>query len=311
MRQIEVAYIVGLGHSGSTILDLILGSHSQIESVGELINLREEVTAKGPRSGLCTCGKPYRECKYWASILNDYEQQVRVAISENTDPLDLRGVERNVSLQEKMRAVFTESVQLPTEMRLFPEKYYYLGRTILNHTGKRILCDSSKDAFPAALLYRSDYVSLKIIHLFRDLRANIESVKRQVENPQSGLTHYPGFFRTYLSVVAHHLRIKSLLALKIKKNDIIKIRYKELCLHPEQTFKRLCSFLGVPYEPDVLNPDSPRFFGAQIHHNVGGNPVRMGKIEGIRYVNRWPQNLSPGERIAFILLGGSIINKLG
>lgn len=37
--EIRVIYVTGKGHSGSTLLDLILGNHSQIESVGELINL--------------------------------------------------------------------------------------------------------------------------------------------------------------------------------------------------------------------------------------------------------------------------------
>jgi len=36
LNKIKLIYILGLGHSGSTLLDFILGSHSKFESVGEI-----------------------------------------------------------------------------------------------------------------------------------------------------------------------------------------------------------------------------------------------------------------------------------
>ena len=35
----KVVYIMGLWRSGSTLLDIVLGNHQSIESVGELRNL--------------------------------------------------------------------------------------------------------------------------------------------------------------------------------------------------------------------------------------------------------------------------------
>src|SRR5690606_31136679 len=65
MRQ-KVVYIVGAGHSGSTLLDLILGTHSRIESVGEIKRL-ERLYSGGKGSG-CTCGEPFTACAYWRAI---------------------------------------------------------------------------------------------------------------------------------------------------------------------------------------------------------------------------------------------------
>ena len=36
---VKVLKITGLGRSGSTILDIVLGNHPQIESVGEVMNI--------------------------------------------------------------------------------------------------------------------------------------------------------------------------------------------------------------------------------------------------------------------------------
>jgi hypothetical protein len=64
---VKVLKITGLGRSGSTILDIVLGNHPQIESVGEVGNLmyngwisRESlhgINPKGLRIPICTCGK--------------------------------------------------------------------------------------------------------------------------------------------------------------------------------------------------------------------------------------------------------------
>jgi hypothetical protein len=56
-------YVMGRGHSGSTILDILLGGAAAVESVGELVSGLEWYEA-GTR---CACGAPMRECPYWVS----------------------------------------------------------------------------------------------------------------------------------------------------------------------------------------------------------------------------------------------------
>ena len=73
--------IRGLGHSGTTILDLALGAHPQITGLGEALRLLEKPAAKdshrGPaqlRGALryqrhCTCGLVADACPVWGPIL--------------------------------------------------------------------------------------------------------------------------------------------------------------------------------------------------------------------------------------------------
>lgn len=84
---VKVLKITGLGRSGSTILDVVLGNHPDIESVGEASNLirngwisRESlrgIPKDRLRRPTCTCGKrldvlyvdaPDEACPFWSSV---------------------------------------------------------------------------------------------------------------------------------------------------------------------------------------------------------------------------------------------------
>ena len=86
--------ITGLGRSGSTILDVVLGNHPQIESVGEVMNLIRTgwvsqeslrgIDQKRLRRPLCTCGKrldvlyvdtPEEACPFWSSVRREWVER--------------------------------------------------------------------------------------------------------------------------------------------------------------------------------------------------------------------------------------------
>jgi len=76
MRK-KVVCLLGTGHCGSTLLDLLLGSHSRVFSLGEFHSIyktvREMRRGESPRICVVCQG----ECKFWnerasASILNLY-----------------------------------------------------------------------------------------------------------------------------------------------------------------------------------------------------------------------------------------------
>ena len=72
--QIRVLYIMGAGHSGSTVLDIILGNHPDILSVGELSNF---VRRRAINGKYCACGKPANTCQFWSNIYWEWTHQIR------------------------------------------------------------------------------------------------------------------------------------------------------------------------------------------------------------------------------------------
>jgi len=53
----KVIYIAGLGHSGSTILDMSLGTLPGVVGLGELKTLIDNQSRERHYSSLCSCGK--------------------------------------------------------------------------------------------------------------------------------------------------------------------------------------------------------------------------------------------------------------
>ena len=91
---VRVLKITGSARSGSTILDVVLGNHHYIESVGEVNKLvrtgwisREslrEIDPKRLQVPICTCGKrldvlyvdtPDEACPFWSRVRRECVQR--------------------------------------------------------------------------------------------------------------------------------------------------------------------------------------------------------------------------------------------
>lgn len=139
-RSIPVIYIAGSSHSGSTLLDLLLGSHSAVESVGEAKKIPELLSrVKQGDSPLCTCQTELMRCPLWGGILSRDVGDLKHDAAANAS----------------------------------------LFRLILERQGKSVIVDSSKTLGRALLFARSGLFSPILVHLVRDSRAVVFSSKRK------------------------------------------------------------------------------------------------------------------------------------
>ena len=65
MQRPKIVYILGSGRSGSTILDMLLGNHEDIESFGELANI---ATAGWINNEYCSSGVRVNDSPFWNSV---------------------------------------------------------------------------------------------------------------------------------------------------------------------------------------------------------------------------------------------------
>ncbi len=71
-NKIPILYIIGSGHSGSTLLDMLLGGHSKIVGVGEFrmfSNQKQKL-----ENQICTCGKKILDCSFWKKVSQTIEE---------------------------------------------------------------------------------------------------------------------------------------------------------------------------------------------------------------------------------------------
>lgn len=64
----KIIYIAGLGHSGSTILDMSLGTNRGVVGLGELKTLLDDQTRERHYSSVCSCGQKAGQCRVWGEL---------------------------------------------------------------------------------------------------------------------------------------------------------------------------------------------------------------------------------------------------
>ena len=173
--KIKLIYIVSNGRSGSTLLDLLLGAHTNIWTLGEFQILPWELIE--PKQ-TCGCGTAVEHCSFWKDI-----------VRQHWEDLTNGSIHR---FREKRRA---------GKVLRFPELFGIIFRKCLSQHGKLIheygtenygiisdvirkarqekdvqyVVDASKDPYRLFWLVQSGLFDIYAIHLARDPRALVYS----------------------------------------------------------------------------------------------------------------------------------------
>ena len=213
------------------MLDMILGSHSKIIGLGEIMPfIRRKEHFKDDKS-TCSCGKLGKDSDFWSNIEN---------LTKNTNT--------------------------------YEEAYLKIANYFFEKYGDdTILVDSSKNSYPY-LKKVNELFDLKIIYLTRDFRSWIFS---RFLSKQRIILYW------LLRWVAENKKLEH----QFKKMNLswFNIGYEELALYPEFSIKKLCDFIGVNFEEQMLNPVNTK------SHIINGNVVRADnkKRSKIIYDARW------------------------
>lgn len=228
-RQLDTAaFVISAPRSGSTLLRVMLGGHPQLFAPPEMDLL------------------PFQDLA-----------QRRDALIQ--DPSMLEGATEAVMAAKGIRAEEAEKhMQDFQDQKLgIPDFYAQLQQWV---APKLLVEKSPSYALNPATLNRADryFPSAKFIHLLRhpygmihsyeqarldllfsaEMRQSMPFTRRQLAEMTWILSerNIRAFFRT-LAPERHHL-----------------VRYEDLVQAPQQTMEALCSFLGIEFHPDVLQP---------------------------------------------------------
>lgn len=138
MQKIKIAYILSVGHSGSSLLDVLLGLNRNAVSIGEL-----KLDPDGCISNIrCTCGELVRECEYWKEIDNKATQlgksifeTVFVKSQSKTETIDIVNFYKSICSKAEVDLVVDSSKSIPrlrTLSQIEPEvdlRLIFLTRT--------------------------------------------------------------------------------------------------------------------------------------------------------------------------------------
>jgi len=217
----KVVFVASLAHSGSTLLDMIIGAHQSAVSMGEIWNALRR--ANDPQRQ-CTCGKTADDCPVWGPLLewsrkntsasmdkkyasvidavrNEYGNDVFIVdSSKQTKPLEL--VVSNPDIEAKI-------LFLVKDIRSY----------IISHREKSTINRTNKTRNLKTL-----YDRYFLYNIYRWYRGNAEIEK--------------------------FLRSRSL--------GYFQIGYEELCFRPEEMLKKLCMFIEIEFHPNMLSAKNSR-----------------------------------------------------
>jgi hypothetical protein len=209
----HVVFIMGRGHSGSTLLDLLLGSHSESFSLGELRMLAK------PGKTASVCGICSDSCPFWDEKVS---RRVLAYHFSSRGPL--------ARLRHRA-APFTHS----------------LHGHLLAASGKRVVVDSSKQRVWIRQRLRPFHhwrtTRPFLIHLVRDGRAVANSFLRQFPD-----TDMAEFARKWKEVTLADMAFFDAFDPAAK----LRIHYEELATDPAAVMEELCRRLELPFEHEML-----------------------------------------------------------
>lgn len=273
MAEPGLLLIRGLGHSGSTILDLALGAHPQLIGLGEAVRVLERPRLgeehKGPqqlRGDLrferrCTCGELAAECPVWGPLLGWLPDHDDRPLAEKFNRL----IEHLTATSPRW---LVESFQADEQ-----------------------LLDSSALGRP-----------VRVIQLTRDVRSWVhsESLRGLERHGRGGTVGWRSMLRWW--------RINRRWERRLNHSgcELFRLGYEELALAPELALRELCAWLEVGFDSAMLQPGLN-----SSSHIVSGNRMRFdpGQSQAIRYDAAWLSSSALSLRFAPLIPSVARLNR--
>jgi hypothetical protein len=304
----NMAYILAVSFSGSTLLAMLLGSQSEATTVGEM-----RAPAVGePDAYLCSCGSPIRKCEFWREVnqrmakrgISDFDiTQARLSIHDTENKYLHRLLEplpRGRFLETVRTTGLSVSPAWPAHLRNVHQRNSALVEALREITGAKVVVDSSKIALHLKYLLRSPDLRIKIIHLVRDGRAVTMSM---LGHGLKRNTRQESVAAAALSWRRNNEAAERVLS-ELPRSQWVPLQYEQLCRDPEKTLRSLCQFLGMDANEITLD-----FRSRQQH--VLGNEMRLKSGSDIRLDERWRSGLSGEDLGIFEEVAGDLNRKYG
>lgn len=260
-------YIVGRGHSGTTVLDCMLGNSRQIESIGEL------VSGMSRYGDLCSCGKTFSDCEYWQQVRQNYDRR---SVESWIDSAYLSVSQAHI---RRFPATLFASESTAWVRRL-SQSTELICNSVASVKGSQVVLDSSKEATRALFLMRFAR-DCRVIHLVRHPASILASNYKRLAGG-SGFKFlrrrfypkrifWPALFASAVGWVVGNCLAE--IVRMFGKGRFLRVRYEDLVSDPKVEFARIEEFLGVTMKDVLEKIESSDSF--EIGHNIGGNHMRM------------------------------------
>lgn len=293
----DVLFIVGTTRSGSTLLDMMLGAHPAMLSLGEV----DAIRAWYLRDEICTCALRLGECPMWGPVLRLHGSPPEARL-----PVPLRVASKGRKAVEYLAALMSRRSLASEDGEA--DRAWALLDDVARLSGRTTLVDSSKAPLRVVRLARRRPERVRLLHIVRDVRGYVASqTTGKTEATPVGPKEFPPSMskpRALANWVKTNLLAEAL-GSSLFRGRYHVLSYEDLASRPGPTLAAACAFLGVPFDRAMLEPiDSSRY------HSIAGNPARFAGFRRIVLDERWRTRLGPTEQRAIWLGAGWLYEHL-
>jgi hypothetical protein len=319
----KLVYILAASHSGSTLLTMLLNSHPQIATIGELSPGHIEDLS----FYLCSCGTKLRDCSFWQFVSeqmkktgSDFKlEDFSTGFSMPTSRLATR------LLKPLHRGVFLEFLR-DAGLNLCPGWHKRLSdirhtnetliQAILKYYNADIFVDKGNRALRLKYLLGFPAFDIKVIHLVRDGRpvaltymdpAGFADAK-DTGKRGGGSGGQRDAERLTMDQAAYQWKrcneeAENVLR-TLDKSRLLEIHYEDLCNETDKTLEQIFVFLG-------LDPAKAAKDFRSVEHHILGNGMRLDNTSQVSLDERWKDVLTADDLKTFDRIAGAMNRKYG
>ncbi|HEY1116919.1 MAG TPA: sulfotransferase [Acidimicrobiales bacterium] len=287
----KVLYIAGVGRSGSTLVERMLGAVPGYVNTGELNAIFSRVASQDQR---CGCGERFSACPFWTTV-GEHAFGGWTTVTERMSDLQPRLVrQRHVP----RLATGWAGASYLRELDEYLDVHRRLYEAIAAVSGAEVVVDASKSTAQLFALRRLNSLDLRVLHLVRDSRGVANSwSKVGIRKPQSTGGDTMGTYSPHrLAVLWAALELECTL-LDAATPYSARVRYEDLVSRPRPTILETLARLGLPVTEAGLTHVGERSVSLEASHGVAGSRTRFDAgIIDLHLDDAWRSTLPSGAR---------------
>ena len=281
---------MALGHSGHTLLGLLLDANPELAHLGDTILNRDRLGIVN-----CSCGVKTADCEFWRRVYSwENYAYLRDGFPGGLLGTGLFGRPALFPLLIKLR-------KLPAFTR-YADTLGSFGSFIKTMTGRREFVFGRKRVCDVLVTLAGPRVRVKILHLTRhpfghalSCRKRASKTGQSVERWAEEWTRYNGRVRACRMLGEDH------------RVHYVHVAYEDLCREPQRTLESLCANLGIGFEAKIANVDK------KTQHLIGSKSVVRRTFSSVRapVAGEDLELLSDRERESVWRICGALAHDLG
>ncbi|MGH8878650.1 MAG: sulfotransferase family protein [Stackebrandtia sp.] len=302
----KVLFIGGLGRSGTTLLERLLGQLPGALPLGEVAHVWERDVREDES---CACGSAFSACEFW--------QRIGGAAFGGWDTVDLdriAALRDTVDRTRHIPALASRRLKGPQQelVEEYADFYRRLYAAAAADARASVVIDSSKHASLAYCLRWCPGIDLRVLHVVRDARGVAYSWTKEVTRPESADGDQMTRYSATRAALLWNAQNAAFSLLRRRGIPVRRVRYEKLMTDPRGVVSRLAEWARIPVEDSQLRYIGDGYADLGPSHSAAGNPMRftVGRVP-LSYDDAWTRDLSPARRRLVSTLTRPLLSKYG